>query len=132
MLIGIRELADVAAIDVPVICGPQSQGDLIILPWPDGCAPARRSADTVKAIPVDKPTVVLTGDGGHDHTLTPAPGVAWHAYNDGGQTLGVLTVADGAVAVLGHIEHGDSHIGPGVYVIRRQREMADQIRYVAD
>lgn len=118
--------------EVPVLTGPQAQGDLLILPWPAGTATDRRAQDIAQAKPVTAPVVVITGDNGHDHTLAPAPGVAWHAYAHGQQTIGVLTVADDAIAVLGHIEHGDSHIGPGVYVIRRQREQSDEIRLVAD
>ena len=122
----------VALPEVPVLTGPQAQGDLLILPWPADVHPQQRAADMAAAQPVTAPLVVITGDNGHDHILTPAPGVAWYAYPDGQQTLGVLTVADGAMAVLGHIEHGDTHIGPGVYVIRRQREQSDEIRLVAD
>lgn len=119
--------------EVPVIAGvPQAQGDLIILPWPTTTAPARRAEEAAKAQSVTRPVVVITGESGHDHTLAPAPGVAWFSYPTGSQTLGVLIVADDAVAVLGHIEHGDTHIGPGVYVVRRQREQADEIRMVAD
>ncbi len=46
--------------------------------------------------------------------------------------LGHLTVAAGAVAHLAHPEHGYASIAPGNYVIRRQREQADEIRVVAD
>jgi hypothetical protein len=127
-----EDIADLAAqADIPVFAGRQAQGDLVILPWPDGVAAERRRSELALTKPIKVPVVVLTGNGGHDHTLSPAPDVAWYAYA-AGQTLGVLAVEDGAVAVLGHIEHGDTHIGPGVYVIRRQREQADQIRLVAD
>jgi len=121
-----------SAADVATLQGPQAQGDLLVLPWPDSVAPTVRNTDMAAALPIPTGgTVVLTGNGGHHHKLACTPGVAWHAYRDG-QTLGVLTVADGALAVLGHEEHGDTHIGAGVYVIRRQREQADEIRMVAD
>lgn len=126
------QIETITGLDIPVLSGPQAQGDLIILPWPQTTSPTRRAKETMAAKLVTGPIVVQTGQGGHDHTLSPAPGVAWHGYQAGSQTLGVLTVADGAVAVLGHIEHGDTYIGPGVYVIRRQREQADEIRLVAD
>ena len=116
----------------PVLTGPQAQGDLLILPWPADVATARRAREIDHAEPVTRPTVLVTGANGHDHTLAPAPGVAWFAYPGNQQTIGVLTVAPGAVAVIGHIEHGDTYIGPGVYVIRRQREQADEARLVAD
>lgn len=118
--------------DVPVITGPQAQGDLLILPWLEDTAPAQRSADAGAAKPLTAAIVVITGDDGHDHTLHPMRGVRWHAYAPDGQTLGVLTVDEGSFAVLGHMKHGDSHIGPGVYVIRCQREQADEVRRLAD
>lgn len=127
-------LAEIARhVDVPVITGPQAQGDLIVLPWPAETGAGRRARDLAKVAPIPADGVtVLTGNGGHAHRLAPTPGVAWHAYPGERQTLGVLAVADDATAVLGHIEHGDTHIGPGVYVIRRQREQADEVRLVAD
>lgn len=122
----------IAQVDVPTLTGPQAQGDLIILPWDESVSADQRHAAIIQAQPIPVGgTVVLTGNGGHDHRLACTPGVSWYAYTES-QTLGVLTVADDALAVLGHVEHGDTHIGPGVYVIRRQREQADEIRMVAD
>lgn len=128
----------------PVITGLQAQGDLIIIPWD---AVIMRHVDKehvarAEQIPAGG-VVVLTGNNGHDHTLAPVPGVRWYRYrsNDFSSsswrsptptTLGILVVDEGSVGVLGHIEHGDSYIGPGRYVIRRQREQADEIRAVAD
>ena len=37
--------------------------------------------------------------------------------------LGTLTVGPGALAYLAHPEHAYSGIGPGTYVLRRQREL---------
>jgi hypothetical protein len=124
----------VAAIAPPIHAGvPQSQGDLIILPWAADVAPERRAADTGMCRPIPAAGVtVLTGNGGHEHRLSPVPGATWYGYPRGTQTLGVLNVEEGAAGVLGHIEHGDTYIGPGVYVIRRQREQADEIRLVQD
>ncbi len=119
--------------EVPVLTGPQAQGDLIILPWPANTAPARQAEVVTAAKPLIRGEVVVTGRGGHDHTLSPTPGVAWYRYpGTEPQTIGVLVVDDGAVAVLGHDEHGDTYIGPGVYAIRRQREQSDVIQLVAD
>lgn len=110
----------------------QAQGDLIILPWPGDVGARRRMEDIARVKPLTVPVVTLTGNDGHDHTLRPAVGVGWLGYGSQSQTLGVLTVDEGAVAVLAHPEHGESLIGPGVYVVRRQREQADEIRLVAD
>lgn len=117
----------------PVVTGlPQAQGDLVILPWPAEANGPRRRVDAAKAQPLAAPVVVLTGRDGHDHALKATAGVAWFGYPGGRQTLGVLSVADGSVATLEHGEHGQSRVGPGVYVIRRQREQADEIRFVQD
>ena len=43
-----------------------------------------------------------------------------------------VVVPDGATAYVAHPEHGYMGVGPGVYEVRRQREMADVIRVVAD
>jgi hypothetical protein len=47
-------------------------------------------------------------------------------------TLAILTVPEGHVAHLAHPEHGYNGIGPGTYELRRQREMADELRLVQD
>lgn len=131
----VQDTQEMTILEIPIISGqPQAQGDLLILDWPTDCASARRSADVGKAksLPV-KGEVVLLGDDGHAHLLTGDEGVNWYRYpGQANQTLGVVVVEPGGLAVLGHEEHGDSHIGEGVYVIRRQREQADQIRLVAD
>lgn len=46
--------------------------------------------------------------------------------------VAVLSVPEGSTAYLGHPEHGYMGIVPGSYEIRRQREMAEEIRMVAD
>lgn len=139
------ETEPVALPTTPVITGLQAQGDLIIIPWT--VASMRHVDKEHVARAAQIPTggvVVLTGNNGHDHTLAPVPGVRWYRYRSSDfpssswvrtptpTTLGILVVDEGAVGVLGHIEHGDSYIGPGHYVIRRQREQADEIRAVAD
>lgn len=50
----------------------------------------------------------------------------------GHKPVAVLSVPEGSTAYLGHPEHGYMGIAPGDYTISRQREMADQIRRVAD
>lgn len=107
--------------DVPVLAGIQRQGDLIILPA------EAVLGDLVKPEGV----AVIRGEaGGNTHLLLADGEVRWQPTT--GQTLGHVTVADGAVAYMAHPEHGYMGIAPGSYVIRRQREMADTIRMVAD
>ncbi len=117
-----------AEAQVPVLTVPQAQGDLLIIPaardWPDG------------GVVPDGGVQVVHGEAtGNTHWLHrgfASPGVAWHRADEG-QVVGVVTVPDGESALLIHTdEHGANGIGPGRHEIRRKREMADEIRMVAD
>jgi hypothetical protein len=126
-------------VEVPPVAGvPQAQGDLSFWPWDEQVSSRRRAADIAAAQPVTGPVVLVTGSGGHDHTLMSAgmslhtTDLRWHRYPGDSQTLGVLVVGQGLEAVVRHAEHGDNRIGPGVYAVRRQREQADEIRMVQD
>lgn len=131
---------DVTALDAqispPVVAGvPQAQGDLLVIPWPADAAPERRAASVAAAAPIPTPGIaVVRGQGGNTHLLVDPDraGVGWAPESGDGQTLGTLVVPPGAVAFLDHPEHGRNATGPGVYVIRRQREQADVIRLVED
>lgn len=112
---------------VPVSAGLQRQGDIAVIP-----------AAVVGAIrPVGTPVppagypVVRGENGGNTHLLLPAP-TCFYTPAERGQDLGTLTVPDGSSAYLAHPEHGYAGIAPGTYVVRRQREQADEIRMVAD
>lgn len=108
---------------VPVSTGLQRQGDIIVIP----------SGRARAATPVPRQGVpVVRGEaGGNTHLLLADGAVTWDAA-PADLTLGVLTVEEGATAFLAHPEHGYAGIGPGTYVIRRQREQADEIRIVQD
>lgn len=131
---------DVTALDAevspPVVAGvPQAQGDLIVIPWTATVAPERRALAVAAAKPIPTPGIaVVRGQGGNTHLLVDPDraGIGWAPERGDGQTLGTLVVPPGAVAYLDHPEHGRNATGPGVYVIRRQREQADVIRLVAD
>lgn len=122
-----------AEIEVPVLTGAQRQGDVLILPRPPLGA-AERSQ--MIAVPREGVAVVRGEATGNTHLLDAATGVVlWAASNprDADLTLGVLHVEHGAVANLLHTdEHGCNAIGPGTYVLHGKREMADEIRRVAD
>lgn len=136
------DMADVlglAALDieldpVPTVGAPEAQGDLLVIPWPEDVAPAQRARDVAAAKPVTSPVTVVRGQGGNTHLLVDPDGcgIAWHDYPGDGQTRGVLVVPADGRACLDHAEHGRSAVGPGVYVIRRQREQRDEIALVAD
>lgn len=113
---------------VPVSTGLQRQGDVIVIP----AATVRRGRSAAtKPVPRSGVPVVRGEAGGNTHLLLAAGPVRYDPAPED-LTLGVLTVEDGAVAYLAHPEHGYAGIGPGTYVVRRQREQADVIRMVAD
>ena len=111
--------------EVPVITGLQVQGDLAIIP-------VRKSAKPGVSVPAEGVAVVRGENGGHTHLLVGEGAVAFAPVATPGQDLGVLTVDDDSTAFLLHPEHGCNAMGPGSYLIRRQREQADEIRLVAD
>lgn len=114
--------------EVPMLDGPQRQGDVIVLP----VALARPGkVESPSAVPAEGVAVVRGENGGNTHLLVAEGPVVW-APATGTLDLGTLTVPDGAAAWLLHPEHGTNGIAPGSYVVRRQREQADEIRLVAD
>jgi hypothetical protein len=122
-----------ADIEVPVLCSPQRQGDILIQPR----APLG-AAELQSMTPVGREGVaVVRGEAtGNTHLLDAVQGtVLWqpHAGNAGDLLLGVLHVEDNSVANLLHTdEHGCNGIGPGTYTLHGKREMAEEIRRVAD
>jgi hypothetical protein len=126
--------------DVPVYTGePQAQGDLMVIPAA-GLVP-----EAIADIPAHGVSLVR-GNGGHVHLLIGDGTVApkWKAGREGAQTVGTVTVPEGGVGYLAHgdgtpasltetgADHAPLAFGPGTYVIRRQREQADEIRLVQD
>lgn len=112
---------------VPVSTGLQRQGDVIVIP----VRMVRAQAGACNLITREGVAVVRGEAGGNTHLLL-ADGPVRYDPAPEALTLGVLTVEEGAIAYLAHPEHGYAGIGPGTYVIRRQREQADEIRMVQD
>lgn len=118
----------VADAEVPILTGPQAQGDLLIIPL------ERTSA---KMLPVpDEGVQVVYGEAtGNSHFLHrgfDSPDVTYARISDG-QCIAVVHVPDGQNAQLIHTdEHGSAGIGPGLYGIHEKREQADEIRRVTD
>lgn len=122
-----------ADLDIPVLSGPQCQGDVSVCPTGlYGTKPGFGDARPVAAAGVE---VIRGGAMNNAHTLrTLDQGVTWKpvAFSDGSVALGLLTVPDGAECFLEHPEHGFNGISAGSYVIGRQREQAEEIRMVQD
>ena len=124
----------IADLIVPILTGPQRQGDVGIFPRPPLGA-AERS--TMKALPTDGVAVVSGEATGNTHILMSEAGceALWAPATptDGDVVLGVLEVPAGGAVWLAHTdEHGANGIGPGCYTLRGKREMAEEIRRVAD
>lgn len=116
--------------EIPVLTGVQRQGDVIVIP-----VTHTRLATPVTPVPKSGTPVVRGEAGGNTHAIyADGPGVLCDTFPASATNLKVaaLVVPDGAVAYLGHPEHAYNGIGPGSYEIRRQREMADELRMVQD
>ena len=120
-----------AEAQVPVLGGLQAQGDLFIVPLADA-SPLAEAYD-IKPVPAEGVAVIEAVGSGHEHRLFAGQsGTATFglANTRGGQDIGVLECTE--PAYLLHPEHGATGIAPGAYVLRRQREQADEERLVAD
>lgn len=117
-----------AEVQVPVLKGLQAQGDLFIIPVKG----AKPHAQNPKTIPAEGFAVIEAVNGGHEHRLfASVPGTATFAFANGsGQDIGVLECAEPVYSL--HVEHGAAGVAPGVFLLRRQREQADEERLVAD
>lgn len=109
--------------EVPVLTGPQAQGDLLVVPAvpPDGIRWEPVAAAGVQVVHGE-----ATGNTHWLHRGFGATGVRW-ARSDpsvGDQlVVGYLAVPAGESALLIHTdEHGANGIGPGRFAVRRKRE----------
>lgn len=119
----------VADAEVPVLTGPQAQGDLLVVP-------VDKIAAELTPIPAKGVQVVFGEATGNSHFLHrgfDSPDVSWARVDDGSLTLALLLVPEGQSAQLIHTdEHGANGIGPGMYEIHAKRELRDEITRVQD
>jgi len=114
--------------EVPILAGPQAQGDLLIVPI--------ESTDAV-LIPVPREGVQVvfgeaTGNSHFLHQGFDSPGVMY-ARVDADLLLAVVQVPEGQSAQLIHTdEHGSNGIGAGLYGIHAKRELREEITRVQD
>lgn len=113
-------------LEIPVLSGLQRQGDVLV-------RPANITATT--PVPAVGTPVVRGENGGNTHAIYAADGPVFCDTTPATADdlrVACLTVPAGSTAYLGHPEHGYMGIAPGSYEIRRQREMAEEMRMVAD
>lgn len=121
---------DIADIEIPVLAGVQRQGDVLVLPVHGGLFDAATTP-----VPAGGTPVVRGENGGNTHAIYAADGPVFcdtFAASTTDLKVAVLSVPEGSTAYLGHPEHGYMGIAPGSYELRRQREMGEQVRMVAD
>jgi hypothetical protein len=109
--------------EVPILAGPQAQGDLMVIP----ARPEELPDLTWQPVPDDGIQLVRGEATGNTHWLHrgfDSPGVRWAVHDStDGLTLGCLDVPPEQSAQLIHTdEHGANGIGPGIYRINRKRE----------
>lgn len=116
-------------LDVPILSATQRQGDVLfrLLNEP--------RSDHGTEVP-DTGILVVAGEttGGNSHILHNLNGTShWAPTPNEDLIQGILTIPDGAAAVLIHTdEHNTLAFGPGVYEVRRQREFRGEWEMVAD
>src|SRR5690242_16743020 len=110
----------VADAEVPVLTGPQAQGDLLVFRM------AAPSTVDWRPLPAGGLRLVDGEATGNTHWLHAgfgSPGVRWAGSGPGAQRLGFVSVPPGQSALLIHTdEHGANGIGPGTYAVHRKRE----------
>ena len=120
-----------AEAEVPVLKGLQAQGDLFIIPVSREGAEVYRAGNSGGKVPAQGIAVIEAANGGHEHRLfAGVPGIAFWTGLGAGQDIGVLECIEPAYLI--HPEHGATGVAPGSYLLRRQREQADEERLVAD
>lgn len=119
----------IADAEVPVLTGPQAQGDLLIIPT---TIPAGVNLESVPAQGVQVVFGEATGNSHFLHQGFDSPGVTFARTNQDLQLV-VVHVPEGQSAQLIHTdEHGANGIGPGDYAIHQKREMREEITRVID
>lgn len=104
------------------------QGDVLVCATIDGAEGT--------AVP---PEGVVLVRGSNDHVLLADGDVRWEDFtmgdliDEGGPSIGMILVAEGATAYLLHPEHGAlAMVGPANYEVIRQREWRGRDATVAD
>jgi hypothetical protein len=109
---------------VPVVDGPQAQGDLIVLPMAMVPKVFLSAWAVWQPVPWHGVELVRGVAGNNPHTLVADPGTCqWTAaVVDPLLRLAVAAFENTATAYLIHPEHGGSGIAPGRWLVRRQQE----------
>ena len=123
--VAVHDYLDFTA-EVPRVSLVAAQGDVLLL----------RVTTKPATTPMPRTVVAVASEASSNtHTLHPSGECYWDAHTStdpGDVLLGIMTITDGATALLIHQEHGALEILPGTYQVRRQREFAGEWRAVCD
>ncbi|HEX3786156.1 MAG TPA: hypothetical protein VHX38_41455 [Pseudonocardiaceae bacterium] len=110
-------------VTVPIIDGPQAQGDLIVIPFDLLGTVTLRPWSGTRAVPAEGVELVRGVAGNNPHTLVADPGTCtWTTGLRDAVGLSIGMFANTAPAYLIHPEHGGSGVAPGRWLVRRQQE----------
>lgn len=110
-------------VTVPVLDGPQAQGDLIVLPLAMITTVAALPRARWVSVPAGGVELIRGVAGNNPHTLVADAGTcSWTVEVRDPLGLGIALFANTAPAYLIHPEHGGSGVAPGTWLVRRQQE----------
>lgn len=110
-------------VTIPVIDGPQAQGDLIVVPLDMVGPVTARPWARWREVPVDGVELVRGVNGNNPHTLVADTGTCRWTTDVGDPTrLGIALFENTEPVFLIHPEHGGSGVAPGRWLVRRQQE----------
>lgn len=121
-------------VTVPVLDGPQAQGDLIVLPLSMITTVTEHHWTLWRPVPAGGVELVRGVAGNNPHTLVADPGTCeWTPEVRDPLRLGIALFTNTEPAYLIHPEHGGSGVAPGTWLVRRQQEAGPRRRtLVAD
>lgn len=114
-------------VTVPVLDGPQAQGDLLVLPLAmlDPLTPRGGWWE----LPAEGRELVRGVAGNNPHTLVADRGTCrFTLWVNDPERLAIAAFENTAPAYLIHPEHGGTGIAPGAWCVRRQRELGAGFR----
>lgn len=110
-------------VTVPVLDGPQAQGDLIVLPRTMVPLVTDHELSRWLRVPPGGVELVRGVAGNNPHTLVADPDTCeWISAVRDPLGLGIALFTNTAPVYLIHPEHGGSGVAPGRWLVRRQRE----------
>ncbi|WP_216206792.1 hypothetical protein [Amycolatopsis aidingensis] len=108
---------------IPVLDGPQAQGDLIVLPLSMLTPVDLLIGARWRPVPLEGVELVRGAAGNNPHTLVAESGACqWTTAVRDPLGLGIVAFENTAPAYLVHPEHGGSGVAAGCWLVRRQQE----------